>query len=341
MPALVLLALTPDLQAASVQLSGNLGVSIVRYHGTRGARTQMQQDVLDATALRILGTRDLGAGAQAVFKIAVPVDLSGGGWGGKLDDSYVGLDSRKWGRMTFGRQFPSGIDRISGSLDAFEVAGSSAHQLPLALLATNAFNGYSARTDNSIKYTWENDGKIFGMTVAAAEAAGVSDSFGLALRNGPCQLAATWIHYRGGTALPGGDQAFAGAGANCDTSHGRLYAAAYYRRLRGDASAAVQRNVVIHLGALRRLAERVILTGGVYVDRGIALGSVAGRDGRKLTAVLASSYAFSPKTRITALVFGNWMKRGYRGYAVNADALDIGLGAGRASGAALTMSMYF
>ena len=326
--------------AANLTITGNLGASLARYAGRSASATRLEGDMLDASAIRINGSEELGGGATAILKIAVPVDVSSGSTGGNFDDVFVGVEST-WGRATVGRQFPAGIDRISGSLDVYEVSGSNVHVLPLALLATNAFTGYSARTNNSVKYRWENNGLTIGASAATAEVAGVTDSAGVAFDTGPCQYAATWLQYRGGAVAPGGRQRLAGAGVNCAMPHGRVFASAYQRDLRAAADGPVRRNLIVHLGARRRVSERVTLTGGLYLDHRTSPGGEPGEDGDKATVVLSAAYALSQTTRITALAFANLMRDGYRYDDVNVSALGTEPGAAGVRGAALTLSVYF
>lgn len=337
---LALCAATASAHAGNLTISGNFGASLARYAGAGASATRMEGDMLDASSIRISGSEELGRGTSAILKIAVPVDVSSGSSGGKLDDVFVGLESA-WGRVTVGRQFPAGIDRMSGSLDVYEVSGSNVHVLPLALLATNVFTGYTARTDNSVKYRWEKDDVTLGASAATAEVAGVTESAGAAVDAGPCQYAAMWVHYRGGAVAPGGSQRLAGAGVNCALPQGRVFASAYHRDLRATAGGPVQRNLIVHLGARRRLGERITLTGGLYLDHGKSLGGVAGEDGDKATAVVSAAYALSPATRITALAFANLMRNAYRNDAVNCEALGTEPGAAGVRGAALTLSVYF
>lgn len=328
-------------RAADIRASGHLGAGIVHYFGVQSPSVSIENDLLDTPWLALNGTEAVGNGTQAMFKLSTSVNVPTGGFNGRFDDVYAGFDSPRWGRITIGRQYPAGIERVSDSLDVFEVSGSSLHVLPLALLATNPFTGYTGRTDNSVNYRWSTDAGTIGISAAAGEVAGATDSVGLALRARGCELGLAWLHYRGGAAAPGGVQYFGGAGGNCAIRGGRVYATLYDRSLRLARGGTLQRNLMVHIGVIQQVAERVTLTGGVYVDRSTALGCQEGRFGRKTTSVLALSYAFSSTTKLTMLAFANLMTNAYREDTLNAEALGATVGTAAVRGGAVTLGISF
>lgn len=300
----------------------------------------MANDVLESPWLAINGRESLGSGLDAIFKLSSSLELPTGEFSGRLDDVQLGLVSRHYGRVTVGRQYPEAIERISDTLDVFEVSGSSVHALPLALLATNPFTGYTGRTNRSVNYRLTLEGIVVGLSAAAPAQAGLSRSaaIGVALRG--CDLGAAWLANEGGAAFAGAGQRFAGIGGNCRLSALRLYGAFYDRRLR-EAGKPVQRNRIVHLGMKAPLTQRVSLGAGIYMDRGSALGCEPGRDGGKTTEVVALDYAFSSNTKVTLVAFANLMTRSYRDDPLNASALGVRRGAAAVRGSALTLGVSF
>lgn len=339
--AAALLLAAPAARAATIRASGHLGVSIVRHSAMPHGGAGMANDLLESPWLAINGRESLGSGLATVFKVSTSLQLPTGEFSGRLDDVQLGLDSPRYGRITAGRQYPEAIQRISDSLDVFEVSGSSVHALPLALLATNPFTGYTGRANRSVNYRTTLGGFVVGLSVAAPADAGLSRSaaIGLALRG--CELGAAWLDNDGGTAYPGAAQRFAGVGGNCRFHALRLYATIYDRELRAANGQAAQHNRIVHLGIKGPLTKRVSVSAGIYADRGDSLGCVPGRDGRKTTEVAAIDYAFSANTRITLAAFANLMSNSYRDDPLNVAALGGRRGAAAVRGSAVTLGVSF
>ncbi|PJX20496.1 porin [Advenella sp. S44] len=111
------------------------------------------------------GAEDIGNGTSAIFQLENGFDLGNGNAtiGGRLfgRQAFVGLQSKSWGALTFGRQYNLAAKFIA-SIDPFAVGFKQAGVLNGAFGSST-----NARMDNSIKYVSpELSGFTFGMVYA-------------------------------------------------------------------------------------------------------------------------------------------------------------------------------
>ncbi|MEX3955526.1 porin [Trinickia sp. EG282A] len=118
--------------------------------GSGGRLFQMQSGVPLGSRWGLLGGEDLGGGLRTVFRLESGFDAANGALGGGLAfsrNAYVGLSSKQFGTVTFGRQWDANVDQ----LEAFTLNGQYggwyfAHPNDM----DNLDNGFSV--PNAIKY---------------------------------------------------------------------------------------------------------------------------------------------------------------------------------------------
>ncbi|SAK73108.1 outer membrane protein (porin) [Caballeronia pedi] len=130
----------------------------VAVPGSGGKLFQMQSGVPLGSRWGLLGSEDLGGGLQAVFRLESGFDAANGALGGGLAfsrNAYVGLSSKQFGTVTFGRQWDSNVDQ----LEVFTLNGQYggwyfAHPNDM----DNLDNGFSV--PNAIKYVSPSFGGV-------------------------------------------------------------------------------------------------------------------------------------------------------------------------------------
>ena len=118
--------------------------------GSGGKLFQMQSGVPLGSRWGLKGTEDLGGGLSAIFRLESGFDATNGAAGGGLAfsrNAYVGLQSTRYGTLTFGRQWDANVDL----LEPFTLNGQYggwyfAHPNDM----DNLDNGFSVA--NAIKY---------------------------------------------------------------------------------------------------------------------------------------------------------------------------------------------
>lgn len=119
---------------------------------------RMNSGGLSGSRFGLRGTEDLGGGLQAVFALENGFTLDDGklGFGGRMfgRQAWVGLASRDFGRVTFGRQTTSIYDGFAN----FTAANYTNQYEP-----GSAIGGFSSRSDNMSKYVGQ-----FGRVTAIA-----------------------------------------------------------------------------------------------------------------------------------------------------------------------------
>lgn len=113
-----------------------------------GSRVGLQTGGLSGSRWGLRGTEDLGGGLKALFVLESGFGLDDGRsqQGGRLfgRQAYVGMQSDKLGRLTFGRQYTTMFDMFAN----FSPTGyATIYEPVVAQLGTNF------RSDNTVKYT--------------------------------------------------------------------------------------------------------------------------------------------------------------------------------------------
>lgn len=194
---LAMLAALPTLCAAqgNVTLYGIVDTGVAYLSNQGGAQAwKTQSSNLSGSRWGLRGAEDLGDGVQAIFLLENGFDINSGAMAqGNREfgrQAYVGLKSRRYGALTFGRQYESVLQyvgRLSSAAQWASIVG--AHVQDMDDLAP-AF-----RVNNAIKYTSVNyNGFSFGGLYGASNQAGEfatnrAWSLGARYSHGPLVLA--------------------------------------------------------------------------------------------------------------------------------------------------------
>jgi predicted porin len=312
----------------TMQLYGSITAAAVHKSNQAGNTTikELGNSLLSASFWGLRGSEDLGGGLSAIFRLESPLATDTGSGGSTIGgaakfwarQSFVGLNLNPAVTITAGRQFHAATDRTIRSLDVNNVAGTSLHTTPLALFGVNRFAGNDGRVDDSLKLRVSGPfGLQGGASVGADDGAGrswtvegahVSPRFTLAAWaaefKSPGIIAATGKRPR---------HQLWGAGGNLALGPVRLY----LHWIDSDLDATVanrpnQTNRFVHLGANWQAGSQVVVKAAWYSDKGTALNSVVGRNGKKDTTVLSAEYLLSKRSSLHAAVARNAFDGGYK-----------------------------
>ena len=149
MPFVALAQTTP----ANVTIYGLLDLNLARESAGDKERVGVDHGELNGSRLGFKGSEALGGDLKAIFTIESGFDPSTGTaeQGGRLfgRQSFVGLESASWGRLTLGRQYSPAFV----ALDPFDATGSAARSVGLLTRKTGGVKpAYETRFDNMVKY---------------------------------------------------------------------------------------------------------------------------------------------------------------------------------------------
>ncbi|MBN3856250.1 porin [Paraburkholderia sp. Ac-20340] len=214
---------------STVTLYGSLDAGLVYSNNSGGGSLWAQgSGAMSDNYFGLRGAEDLGGGLKAVFRLESGFDLSSGGYkngeSGFNRQSYVGIESSRYGTLTLGRQY----DPMTDYLGPISASGSGYG----ANLAGHPFDNdnldqtYSIK--NSIKYTSANYqglqfGGLYGFSNDAnGFANGRSWSVGATYGNGPLKVAAGYSQVNNSGSLGASDSA-ASADVNISAQEQRTY----------------------------------------------------------------------------------------------------------------------
>lgn len=217
---------------SSIALYGIIDEGIDFANNVSGSKSyQLQSGYASGSRWGFRGEEDLGGGMQAIFRLENGFNINNGklGQGGLMfgRQAYVGLASRTYGTVTFGRQYDSLVDYMAPTTANGSWAGEVfSHPYD----DDNTENTF--RLNNTIKYTSPVfAGLQFGGTYSFSNDTSFANnrqySLGASYSNGGLLLAAAYLQAdhpsstSGGAITNGGDQNFAttrlriaGAGIN-------------------------------------------------------------------------------------------------------------------------------
>ncbi|MFC5431795.1 porin [Paraburkholderia denitrificans] len=199
--ASVLSAFAISAQAqSSVTLYGSLDAGIL-YANNAGGHSLWQQGsgAMSYNYFGLRGAEDLGGGLKALFTLESGFDLNSGryhnGDTGFNRQSYVGLQSDKYGTLTLGRQYDSVVDYLSPLSATGSGFGNNLAGHPFD--NDNLSESFSIK--NSVKYASANYAglKFGGLYGFSNDANGFSNgrawSVGASYGNGPLNVAAAYL----------------------------------------------------------------------------------------------------------------------------------------------------
>lgn len=174
----------------NVTLYGIVDMGLVAERGgVNGAVTKLSSGIASVSRFGLRGVEDLGGGLSAVFTLesGVKADTGEQDSAGVLfqRQSWMGLRSKQYGALTFGRQYTPFYSTFANVADPFATsyAGTARNLFPVS--------GATTRANNSVMYaTPEVHGFSADVLLGLGEQAGSSvagrqASYSLSYRNGP------------------------------------------------------------------------------------------------------------------------------------------------------------
>lgn len=348
--------IAPAVQAAPMQIYGQISAGVSYKTHQAGSSTELSNNLLNGSHIGFRGTEDMGDGFLAIFQLeaGVATDTGTVGSGSRFFNrqSTVGLSmgSPSTGNQfvaTLGRQFHASTDRVTRSLDAFGVNGSSLHVTPLALFGVNKFAGNDSRSDDTIKLRWNGPaGVTVGVSTAFEDStSGRSAAFDIAQITREYVAAIYGVRFQSPNVIAAtGDRPehrVIGGGGQYRIGSAVLYM--NIAKATTEASAVGrprQSNTLVVPGVAFPLAPWVLKASYTH-DKGTNLNNVAGRDGTKKTLIAAAEYFFSRRTAASFSVFSNSFTGGYKLEPTNIAGLGRQAGTSSTSGCSIGIRHNF
>lgn len=336
-------------QTSGVQIYGQMSGGVSQKTHQTGAKTEVSNNLLNGAHLGFRGNEDLGDGLRAFFQLETNLDTDTGvaGSRGKFwhRQANVGVANQSFA-VTLGRQFHASTDRVTRSLDAFTVSGSSLHVTPLALFGVNKFAGNDSRSDDVVKLRWSGPvGITAAVSAAPNEGSGRSISFDLAQITQVYTVAVYGVTFKSPTLAATGDHPehrVFGAGGQLRLGSGtRLYLNVVKATLDGSAVGRPEQSNTIVVPGFRHDMAPFSFKASYTLDSGKNINNVAGRDGKKKTAIAAVEYLFSQRTALSFALFDNSFTGGYQLDPVNIAALGRDAASSSTSGYSIGLRHSF
>ena len=317
-------------QTSSAQIYGQISAGLSHKTNQVGPKSEVSNNLLNGSHLGFRGSEDLGGGLKTIFQLETNIDTDTGEAGsrGKFwhRQSHVGIANEAF-TLTLGRQFHASTDRVTRSLDVFNVSGSSLHVTPLALFGVNKFAGNDSRSDDVIKLRWNGPaGVTAGVSAAPNEGSGRSMSFDLAQITKGYTIAAYGVNFKSPDLAATGqypEHTVFGAGGQVHlSSDARLYLNVVKATLDGSGVGRPKQSNTILIPGFRYDMAPFIFRVSYTLDSGKNINNVAGRNGKKKTAIAEVGYQLSRRTALSFAVFSNSFTGGYRLDPVNIAGLD-------------------
>lgn len=188
---------------SSVTLYGLIDAGMMYTRNAGGAaQWRATSGTINGSRVGLRGNEDLGAGTNALFVLENGFNANNGTFGqdGKMfgRHAYMGLSGRRYGTLTFGRQYDSMVDFIAPLSATSGEFGDTDFAHPL----DNDNLNHSLRIDNSVKYTSANRaglkfGALYGFSNAANFAANRAYSLAAGYGSGPLKLAGAYLQIDG------------------------------------------------------------------------------------------------------------------------------------------------
>ncbi|HRP97729.1 MAG TPA: porin [Rhodocyclaceae bacterium] len=303
---------------SNVTIYGLIDVNLGYEKAGDRSRRGVDHGELNGSRLGFRGSEDLGNGLKAIFTLEAGYDPSTGlsEQGGRFfgRQSFVGLDSERWGRLTLGRQYSPAFVAI----DPFEATGGADRSVGLLTRKSGAVRpAYEVRFDNMVKY---RSPEYAGFSVDAgywlgertsddATARREGDGFGLAVlyKNGP--LAASLVTQRVQRDATGGKVRTDGLGLSWDFGPAKSYFAYTRDKESGSQGNGKARTYVIGAEIKAGAAGTVALS---YANRGESDGA-AGEDAHGWSAYYL--HALSKRTTLYT-GYSKLINKGDANYAI-------------------------
>ena len=223
----------------SVSIYGIADAGISRFDNGAATNTRVDSGIQSGSRIGFRGSEALGGGLSAIFTLENGFNIDDGslGQGGRLfgRQAFVGLSSSSFGTVKFGRQY----NPIRVAVDSIDPFG-----LGLAGSASNVFNVYGDRADNTINYSTPNLSGFSGQLayslgeVAGNNAVGRHVGLSVGYAAGPISIVlAHHDQHLAAAGLAAGDAQTTMLGGTYDFGLAKLHAA--YARNKGANAAGV------------------------------------------------------------------------------------------------------
>lgn len=337
---------------SSVQIYGTMSAGLTYKNNQAGGghQVEMTNALLSSSLIGFRGREDLGDGLGAVFRLESGINVDDGRAGSSSTfwnrQSFVGLDWKGRATLTLGRQFAASTDRVTQSLDVYNVAGPALDTQPLAVFGVNRYAGNDTRVDNSVKLRLQGPaGTTLGLSAAVKEGGGNNYAFDLAQITDSYTVAAygTRIQAPSVIATTGHrpEHEVFGVGGNMNLGPAVLYLNLVRATLDSTtAGRPQQKNSIVSIGARYRIGAVTLKSGYTY-DKGTDLNGSVGRNGTKQTLVASAEYAFSRRTSVYVAAYTNRFSDGYRFESLNIAGMNRDPAASSLSGYSIGMSHRF
>ena len=337
---------------SSVQVYGTVSAGLTYKNNQDGGGhlVEMTNALLSSSLIGFRGCEDLGGGLGAVFRLESGIDISDGRAGSSSKfwnrQSFVGLDWKGLATLTIGRQFAASTDRVTQSLDVYNVAGPALDTQPMAAFGVNRYVGNDTRVDNAIKLRLQGPvGTTLGLSGALKEGGGGNLAFDLAQITPSYTVAVFGTRIQAPNVIAVTDQRpehnVFGAGGNMSLGPAALYLNVVRATLDSTtAGRPQQKNSIVSIGARYRIGAVTLKSGYTY-DKGSDLNGSAGRNGKKQTLVASAEYAFSRRTSVYVAAYTNRFSDGYRFESLNIAGMNRDPAASSLSGYSIGMSHRF
>jgi GBP family porin len=182
--------------------AGLMYTNNVKTGTSQGSLLQATSGNINGSQFGFRGTEDLGGGFATIFDLENGFSITNGklGQDSRLfgRQAYVGINSKQYGTLTFGRQYDEGIDFVEPLSDEASTFGKTGFAHPF----DNDNLDYSVRINNSVKYTSANiEGLQFGTLYAFSNSTNFSEnrtySVGAGYNRGPLKLGASYLQING------------------------------------------------------------------------------------------------------------------------------------------------
>lgn len=232
--AFVMAAGTAGAQSG-VTISGVLDAGYQHNTNSVANGTNRMETRHEPSYLRFSGSEDLGNGLEARFALDMSIQVPTGTAAGFNRESSVGIGSKSWGSLTFGRQYDTMVELVGVDPPRFNSV-TAVHVGNWDRTAGNYLN-------NMVKYRTPAIGGVTGTVIYsrgddAATTTNRSDSYGAAATylDGPLRLSGAWLRINGLNHRPFNDvgrtnlfgATFATTAASVVTNDTMLGLGAYY-----------------------------------------------------------------------------------------------------------------
>lgn len=182
--------------------AGLMYTNNVKKGTSEGSLVQATSGNINGSQFGVRGSEDLGGGLRAVFVLESGFNVQNGkmGQNNRLfgRQAYIGIDSARYGTLTLGRQYDSGVDFVAPLSEVASTFGKTGFAHPF----DNDNLDYSVRINNAVKFNSADFagfrfGGLYAFSNSTDFSANRAYSVGASYGNGPLKLAASYLQING------------------------------------------------------------------------------------------------------------------------------------------------